>query len=292
MGSDRQSPISSPQPESLGVDSSSSCLESSSLVLPTTAAVGHRTTDHTTISRHNTVSLPEQPTRHHSTVSRVGYIRSRCESNNLSVSATNLVLSSWRDKSTRSYDSSFGRWARWCDEQNKDPISGPICNVANFLAELFENGYQYRSINAYRSAISSAHDKVNNHTVSQHPTISRLMKGIFNKSPPQPKYSFTWDVGKVTSYISAMGDNSTLSLKMLSFKLVTLLALTRPSRSNDLSNLDLRFMRSLPDGIQFQPSCLSKKAVSKADASDYISRTESFRSSDTGQKNHILNLTA
>ena len=36
----------------------------------------------------------------------------------------------------------------------------PIGHVANFLSELFQEGYQYRSLNAYRSAISSVHEKV------------------------------------------------------------------------------------------------------------------------------------
>ena len=308
LGSDRQSPINGPQSGDMGDGASSSCLESSSLVSLASANAGQRTTDHSTISGDNSVSVPKRATGHHTTVSRVGYIRSRCESSNLSVAATDLVLSSWRDKSTKSYDSSFGKWACWCDEQDKNPISGPISDVANFLAELYENGYQYRSINAYRSAISSVHDKVDSYAAGQHPTVSRLMKGIFNKRPPQPKYSFTWDVQKVTTYISNMGDNHMLSLKLLSFKLVTLLALTRPSRSNDLSNLDLRFMRLLPEGVQFQPTCLLKQSRSgnppkpflfpsfptdkrlcpKQTLLQYISRTESFRPTDSGQKNNLF----
>ena len=97
---------------------------------------------------------------------------------------------------------------------------------------------------------------VDGYSVGQHPTISRLMKGVFNKRPPQPKYFYTWDVSKVTSFIS-LGENEALSLKLLSFKLVMLLALTRPS---DLSNLDLRFLQILPKSIQFQPSELSKQS--------------------------------
>jgi hypothetical protein len=44
-------------------------------------------------------------------------------------------------------------------EGGADPISCPIEKVVNFLADLFSQGYQYRSLNAYRSAISSVHDK-------------------------------------------------------------------------------------------------------------------------------------
>ena len=52
----------------------------------------------------------------------------------------------------------------------------------------------------------------------------------------------------------------TLSLKLLSLKLLMLLALTRPSRSNNLSTLDLQFLKILPDGVQFQLRTLSKQS--------------------------------
>ena len=122
------------------------------------------------------------------------------------------VLSSWRDKSSKSYNSSFGKWVRWCNQQGRNPISGPISDIANFLAELFQEGYQYRSLNAYRSSISTTHDMVDGYSVGQHPTISRLMKGAFNKRLPLLKYTFTWDVSKVTSYIINLGDNGTICL--------------------------------------------------------------------------------
>ena len=84
---------------------------------------------------------------------------------------------------------------------------------------------------------------------------------------------------------------------MSSHKLVVLLALTRPSRSNDLSNLSLKAMRVLPDGVQFNPVCLSKQSrpsrllkpftlpsfssdkrlCPKEALQAYAARTESFR---------------
>ena len=56
------------------------------------------------------------------------------------------------------------------------------------------------------------------------------------------------------SYIETMGLNDKLSLQDLSYKVVMLLALTRPSRSADLAGLDLRFRRYLPEGVSFAPS--------------------------------------
>ena len=70
------------------------------------------------------------------------------------------MLASWREKSSKTYESQFQKWTSWCDARSIDPISCPIGDVTNFLAEIFSERYQYRSINAYRSAISSVHEKI------------------------------------------------------------------------------------------------------------------------------------
>ena len=71
-------------------------------------------------------------------------------------------------------------------------------------------------------------------------------------------------------YISSMGDNPSLTLKSLSLKLVILLALSRPSKSNDLYNLDLRYMKSLPDGVEFKPSSLAKQSRPSKPAASFV----------------------
>ena len=233
MESSRQSPISDTQPGGTGISFSSASMEGPTLVSAVASDVGQRTTSHSSITGNNSISMSQQPSRDFTSVSHVGCIRDRCQSSHLSELATDLILSSWRVKSSKSYNSSFNKWARWCEEWDRNPISGPISDIANFLAELFQEGYQYSSINVYHSSISTTHDRVDAYPAGQHPTIIRLMKGIYNKRPPLPRYTHTWDVSKITSYISSLDDNADLSLKVLSFKLVMLLALTRPSRSSD-----------------------------------------------------------
>ena len=63
-------------------------------------------------------------------------------------------------------------------ERDRDPIRGPVTDVANFLAQIFEEGYQYRSLNAYRSAIGSVHEKIDGVEVGKHPLIARILKGF------------------------------------------------------------------------------------------------------------------
>ena len=170
------------------------------------------------------------------------------------------MLASWRTKSAKSYDSLFQKWIGWCQEWGSDPVSGPVSEVVNFLADLFEKGYQYRSLNAYRSAISSTHDKVDEASVGQHPLVTRLLAGAFNSRPPQPRYTTTWDVHAVLSYLKGQGENKTLPLKDLTLKTVMLLALTRPSRSADLRLLNVDLCRQSPEGVTFSPAGLTKQA--------------------------------
>ena len=137
----------------------------------------------------------------------------------------------------------FTKWASWCSERDSDPVLLDVSEVMNFLAHLFEEGYQYRSLNAYRSAISSVHDRVDGISVGQHPLVARVLKGAFNERPPQPRYSHTWDGNKVTSYIDGMGDNASIDLQELTVKLTMLLAPQRGSFSNQQSwpnNLNLK----------------------------------------------------
>ena len=74
--------------------------------------------------------------------------------------------------------------------------------VVNFLANLYKEGYQYCSLNSYRSTISSVHERVDGHIGGQHPLVVRLMKGEFNDRPPLPRYTSTWNVQTVLIIIA------------------------------------------------------------------------------------------
>ena len=198
--------------------------------------------------------------RDNSSVSRMACLRERYRDSCLSTEASELMLASWRTKSSQSYESLFGKWARWCAERGRNPISGPIADIANFLAHLHEAGYQSRSLNAYRSAISSVHDTVDGVEVGKHPMISRLLKGAYHSRPPLPRYTATWDVQVVLRYFEGLGPTSSLPLKPLTFKLVMLMALTRPSRSADLATLQVDRRHYKPEGVAFLPAALTKQS--------------------------------
>ena len=238
----------------------SPCMEVSDIVPNPPGDGNPGTPSVTSQSRIDPADPQGQQTGHQSNISRMGYLRQRFRTQNLSAGASRLLLSSWRQKTAKSYDSLFNKWVRWCNERNSDPVSGDINEVINFLAALYDEGYQYRSLNAYRSAISSVHEKIDGYDVGQHPMVTRLIKGAFQERPPQPRYTETWNVATVTTYLESLGDNEKMSLNDLSYKTVMLMALTRPSRSADIANLSLGHRKYSPEGVSFQPTQLAKQS--------------------------------
>ena len=140
-----------------------------------------------------------------------------------------------------------------------NPFSATVAQFVNFLASLFEEGLQHRSVNTIRSAISVTHDRAEGIPLGQHPMVTKIMKGIYNSRPPKPKYAATWDVGKVVRYLRDLGQNSKLSQKQLVTKLATLMALIHASRTSELAALDLRFRVYRPEGVLFTLPTLTKK---------------------------------
>ena len=70
--------------------------------------------------------------------------------------------------------------------------------------------------------------------------------------PPQSKYNTTWDVSTVTSYLkTSLSPCSSLQLKQLTLKVVTLVALTTAQRCQSLHSLNLSDMKVLDDKIVF-----------------------------------------
>ena len=112
-------------------------------------------------------------------------------------------------------------------------------------------GKQYRTINSLRSAISITHEEVDGARIGQHPLISRFLKGIYNSRPPAPRYSATWDVDVILTYLSNLPGNEDLSFQLLINEVAMLMALSNADRCSDLAALDLNFRSFLPDGVQF-----------------------------------------
>ena len=96
------------------------------------------------------------------------------------------------------------------------------------------------------------------------------MKGAFNEKPHMPRYSQFWDVGSVLCFSKQLGENNTLSLKWMSIKTAILMALTRPSRSADLSKSDIQSQTYTSKGAIFQPVHLAKQSCSAKPVKEFF----------------------
>ena len=66
------------------------------------------------------------------------------------------------------------------------------------------------------------------------------MKGIYNKRPPEPKYNQVWNIDIVLEYLKAYKHVKDLSLKDLTLKLVSLIALSTAARVDTLCKLSIK----------------------------------------------------
>ena len=106
--------------------------------------------------------------------------------------------------------------------------------------------------------------------MGQHPAITRALKGAYHSRPLLPRYSSFWDVGLVVNYLKELGSNEELSLRQLTLKTLMLMALTRPSRSTDLSSLDIQARSYVSNGVVFKATHLSKQSRSLRPIADFL----------------------
>ena len=173
--------------------------------------------------------------------SRLAHLRQGFAVQGFSDRVTSLLLQSWREHTHSAYNSAWKKWCSWCLTKQINPFSAPIAAVLEFLTDNFDLGLQYRTVNTLRSAISTTHATIDNHTVGTHPLVVRLLKGMFNTRPPVPRYNGAWDITPVVQSLRRSSEG--LTTLQLSKKVVTLLALSNADRYSDLAALDRDYMR-------------------------------------------------
>ena len=77
------------------------------------------------------------------------------------------------------------------------------------------------------------------------------MKGLFNKIQPVPRYHSMWNVDYVIQFLRTLYPLENLSIKMLTFKTVTLVALAVAPHAQTLVSMNIDLMRVEEDKIIF-----------------------------------------
>ena len=111
--------------------------------------------------------------------------------------------------------------------------------VLKYLFYLVKLGKSYSVINTHKAMLLQTLPFFGNTWCKDCVLITRFMKSVFFSRPPRPKYLVTWDVSIVLRFLKSLMPLSSLSLKLLTFKVVALVALATAPRAQTLTALHL-----------------------------------------------------
>ena len=157
--------------------------------------------------------------------------------------APNTLLASWAPNTQAMYSTLINKWMKYCQEHNLNPHQADYKEGMCFLAQLFEQNHKHGVIAVARSALSAVLYKRNGLSFGQDPNVSKMMKGIFKLRPTLPKYVVMYDPDIILNYMNTLPDNSSLSLELLTKKLVMLLCLLRGQRSQSIHANQTNYMK-------------------------------------------------
>ena len=146
-----------------------------------------------------------------------------------------ITLPSITDSTYKQYDSALKNWWYFCAKNKKDPFTDYIPDILEFLTEKFNNGASYGSVNCYRSAIAL----IVGPTIAQDDRSKRFFKGVAKLRPQKSKYDSTWNPKIVLDFFNSLPENGDLSIKELSLKVITLLALITGHRMQTFSLINI-----------------------------------------------------
>ena len=147
-------------------------------------------------------------------------IRESFGNTNLPREITDVITDSWRTTTRSRYESVLRRWFIYASSRNTDPYTPDVNTVLSFMHGMYINGCLYSGLCAARSALSSIVTIKGYTKLSEHPFISRYLKGIYNRHPPLPKYTSIWDISIVLDYYNSIETNDKLQFKDLVKKTV------------------------------------------------------------------------
>ncbi|KAI8497397.1 hypothetical protein Bbelb_247030 [Branchiostoma belcheri] len=115
------------------------------------------------------------PRGHKNATSRLACLRSQHDMYGISPEVSKILLASWRAGTQKLYASAWDKWSGWCDQRHIHPVSAPLNKVLDFLISLYDKGFQYRTINVYRSAISTTHLPLEGQPLGSHPLMAKTV---------------------------------------------------------------------------------------------------------------------
>ncbi|KAJ8937113.1 hypothetical protein NQ314_012025, partial [Rhamnusium bicolor] len=165
----------------------------------------------------------------------------------LSEDSVQVMLESLAIKTRKQYNCAYKAWWIICIYNMVPVFNAKVPHIISFFQkQLSDKAFRYGTFNSFRSALAL----ILPGNVGEDPQIRRFLRGVARLRPQRPKYNFVWDPQKVLIYLTTYMPNEELSLKKLTEKLVTLLALTTSQRMQTLSLSRTKNVIISEEGIQ------------------------------------------
>lgn len=162
-------------------------------------------------------------------------IRRAFEYKQVPKSALDTLLASLAPSTVKQYTRPLRSWWMFCNQHNITVFSPKVEQVLEFLAEELKETGSYSTLNTARSAVSL----ISIDDIGNHPLVRRFCKGVGFLKPPKPRYDFVWDPAPVIEKLATIFPYDALTLKVITSKLVVLLALGSGQRCQTLAAIRL-----------------------------------------------------
>lgn len=201
-------------------------------------------------------SLAPQPRG--STPVSMEVVNKRLQEAGLPTETAQIAANSRRASTVATYDSRLERYSKWAHDHSLDPLGTSVDQVSEFFMSLYREGRQVSTIRNYRSALSAVHKGFpDGTTVGSNPVIGQLLRGMFNKRPPQKRLAPSWSINDVlTSLCQAPYEPmQNAPLEHLTHKTLFLVAAASARRRSELHALTVKrgYIRFDPAGVRLLP---------------------------------------
>lgn len=153
-------------------------------------------------------------------------------------SEINLLQSSWRESTLRTYRPAWERWRKWTSKERISTNDPQPKDLARFLCHLYEvENLAPRTILLHKSVVATFANPQNSSILGSHPIVAHTIKGILAKNPIE-KRTLTWKLDDLFQFLDTYNVD-TNSLFSVSRHTATLLLLASGRRVHDLTLLSI-----------------------------------------------------
>ena len=138
------------------------------------------------------------------------------------------------------YDAKWSRYYSWCRERGTDFFCSDAPQLADFFCYLFNDcGLAYSTVRGYKASILTVLESRGPVSVETKTSLGQLFSGFASLRPARRTPVPLWDLGLVLQILSAhpFEPLGTVSLEVLTYKTVFLIALASGARRGELSAL-------------------------------------------------------